>query len=154
MSTISNSVRLFGRLTSAPNGKDINTQKGQMRMIRFNVACQRRGKDAGADFPQCVAYGKTAEFIEKFFQKGSLIILDGHIQTGSYTKNDGTKVYTTDVVVDEWGFGGSKSDNQIPQNNAPQAQNSSASSAPTQNAQQNDVFSGFSSSMPDNLPFQ
>lgn len=84
--------------------KDIQTKSGEnMRMARFSVACQRKGKGAGADFISCVAYGKNAETLEKYFSKGKGIEVSGHIQTGSYEKN-GTKVYTTEVVVDELEF--------------------------------------------------
>ena len=84
--------------------KDIQTKSGEnMRMARFSVACQRKGKGAGADFISCVAYGKNAETLEKYFSKGKGIEISGHIQTGSYEKN-GTKIYTTEVVVDELEF--------------------------------------------------
>ena len=74
-----------------------------MAMARFSIACQRKGKNAGADFIGCVAYGKNAETLQKWFGKGKGIEIKGHIQTGSYDKN-GTKVYTTDVIVDEIEF--------------------------------------------------
>lgn len=61
-----------------------------------------------ADFPNCVAFGKTAEFIEKYFSRGMKIELCGRIQTGSYAKEDGTKVYATDVVAESVGFAESK----------------------------------------------
>lgn len=84
--------------------KDIQTKSGEnMRMARFSVACQRKGKGAGADFISCVAYGKNAETLEKYFSKGKGIEISGHIQTGSYEKN-GTKIYTTEIVVDELEF--------------------------------------------------
>jgi single-strand DNA-binding protein len=68
-----------------------------------------------ADFPNCVAFGKTAEFIEKYFHKGMKIGLQGRIQTGSYTNNEGQKVYTTDVVVESCEFVESKSAQQSSQ---------------------------------------
>lgn len=84
--------------------KYIKTKSGEeMKMARFSVACQRKGKDAGADFIGCVAYGKNAEGITKWFSKGKGIEIRGHIQTGSYDGKNG-KVYTTEIVVDEWGF--------------------------------------------------
>ena len=73
-------------------------------IARFTVAVDRRDKKDESDFISCVAFGKTAEFIEKYFNKGMKIGICGHIQTGSYTNNDGKKVYTTDVVADEAEF--------------------------------------------------
>ena len=79
-----------------------------MTVTRFTVAVDRRTKDGQtADFPSCVAFGKTAEFIAKYFHKGMKIALDGHLQTGSYEK-DGKKYYTTDVVVENAEFAESK----------------------------------------------
>ena len=79
-----------------------------MSIARFTLAVDRRFKQEGgptADFPRCVAFGKTAEFIERYFSAGSKLELTGRIQTGSYTNNDGVKVYTTDIVAEQVGFG-------------------------------------------------
>ena len=93
-----------GFLTKDPDVKEIQIKSGEnMKMARFTIACQRKGKNAGADFIGCVAYGKTAEVIEKYFKKGKGIEVRGHIQTGSYEKN-GQKVYTTDIAVEEIEF--------------------------------------------------
>lgn len=84
--------------------KEIKTKSGEdMKMARFSVACQRKGKNAGADFISCVAYGKNADVIEGYFGKGKGIEVKGHIQTGSYDGKNG-KVYTTEVVCDEIEF--------------------------------------------------
>lgn len=93
----------IGRLTK---DAEVRYSQGdsQMAIARFTVAVDRRGKNNEADFISCVAFGKTAEFIEKYFNKGMKIGICGHIQTGSYTNNDGKKVYTTDVVADEAEF--------------------------------------------------
>lgn len=103
-----NKVQLIGRLT-----KDVEVRYSQgdtqMAIARFTVAVDRKGKNNEADFISCVAFGKTAEFIEKYFSKGNRIGICGHIQTGSYTDKDGKKVYTTDVVADEAEFVESKS---------------------------------------------
>lgn len=119
-----NKVILIGRLT-----KDVDFRKGDNDKVsaRFNLAVNRRFKNANgdteADFPSCVAFGKTAEFINNYFKKGSAIAITGRIQTGSYEK-DGAKVYTTDVFVDEAEFveskgnGGSdnaKADTKVPE---------------------------------------
>lgn len=103
-----NKVILVGRLTRDPEMR--NTQNSCC--ARFSVAVDRRFKKEGdevtADFISCIAWGKTAEFIEKYFSKGMRIGLTGRIQTGSYTNRDGQKVYTTDVVVEEVEFVESK----------------------------------------------
>jgi len=94
-----------GRLT-----KDPDMRKGDTTVARFTVACDRAFKREGqdsADFIPCVAFGKTAEFIEKYFTKGMKIEVNGRIQTGSYEK-DGVKHYTTDVICDSVGFAESK----------------------------------------------
>ena len=108
-----NNVQLVGNLT---RDVDLRYSQGENAnaFARFNVACQRRFKNRetgeyGADFISCVAFGKTAEFIKKYFQKGSKIGLTGEIRTGSYTKEDGTRVYTTDVYVNTAEFVNSRS---------------------------------------------
>lgn len=103
-----NSVTIIGRLTRDPD----MYEKGENTMAKFNVAVDRPYKKEGqpsADFISCVAFGKTAEFIGKYFGKGKQIALTGSIRTGSYEK-DGAKVYTTDILVDRVEFVGSKSD--------------------------------------------
>ena len=103
-----NKVELVGRLTK---DVDIRYTDGSLSIARFSVACDRRFKTEGqptADFINCVAFGKTAEFVEKYFSKGARIGLTGRIQTGSYTNSDNQKIYTTDVVVEEVEFVESK----------------------------------------------
>ena len=106
-----NKCTLVGRLTKDP---EIRYSQGEKATAteRFSVAVNRRFKNAegnyDADFINCVAFGKTAEFLEKYFKKGMAIGLTGHIQTGSYTNKDGQKVYTTDVIVEETEFVESK----------------------------------------------
>ena len=81
-------------------------------IARFSVAVNRRFKNSDgnydADFINCIAFGKSGEFIEKYFKKGMAIGISGRIQTGSYTNKDGIKIYTTDVVVEESEFVESK----------------------------------------------
>ena len=103
-----NSVQLIGRLTRDP---EIRYTDGGASIARFSLAVDRRFKQengADADFLNIVAFGKTAEFIEKYFHKGMKIALNGRIQTGSYTDKDGKKVYTTDVVAENVEFCESK----------------------------------------------
>lgn len=97
----------IGRLTKDP---DTRYTTDNMAVARFTVAVDRYGKDAGADFINCVAFKNTAEFIDKYFRKGMKIGITGHIQTGKYGNKDGKTVYTTDVVVDRAEFVEKKAD--------------------------------------------
>lgn len=105
-----NKVILSGRLT-----KDVDLRTGNTTFARFSMAVNRNFKNQDgkydADFPGCVAFGKNAENIAKYFHKGSAIVIIGRIQTGSYKNKDGQTVYTTDVVVDEFEFGEKKTGN-------------------------------------------
>ena len=112
-----NSVQLVGRLTRDP---EVRYTDGGSTIARFSLAVDRRYKSENgptADFPHCVAFGKTAEFIEKYFRKGMRMGCQGRIQTGSYTNNDGQKVYTTDVVVESCEFVEAKASQQSEENN-------------------------------------
>ena len=103
-----NRVVLVGRLTKDPMLR--KTQTGTS-VTSFTVACGRRvgaGQEPQTDFINCVAFGRAAEFAEKYFRQGIRIVISGRIQTGSYTNRDGVKVYTTDVIVDEQEFAESK----------------------------------------------
>lgn len=105
-----NRVELTGRFTKDP---EVRYSQGEnaTAVARFTLACDRRSRQEGqqtADFISCVAFGKSAEFIEKHFKKGMKMELCGRIQTGSYTNKDGAKVYTTDVIADEVAFAESK----------------------------------------------
>lgn len=107
-----NSVNLTGRFTRDP---EVKYTDGGTSVARFTLAVDRKFKqDNGpsADFVSCVAFGKTAEFIEKWFFKGNKMELSGRIQTGSYTNQEGTKIYTTDVVAESVGFAESKAASQ------------------------------------------
>ncbi len=100
-----NSVILIGRLTKDPETRASADGK---TVCRYTLAVDRRGE--GADFIQCVAFGKSAEFAEKYLAKGMKIAVMGRIQTGSYTGKDGKKVYTTDIIVSEQEFCEKKGD--------------------------------------------
>lgn len=93
-----NTVNIIGRLTRDP---DVRYNDEHMAIARFTVAIDRppRNGKKEADYPNCVAFGKTAEVIEKFCKKGKQVGIVGRITTGSYEK-DGQKVYTTSVTVD------------------------------------------------------
>ncbi len=106
-----NKVILMGRLTRDPNVR-YTAGDNPMGIARYTLAVDRKIKregEATADFINCVAFGKAAEFAEKYFRQGIRIVVSGRIQTGSYTNKDGNKVYTTDVVVEDQEFAESKS---------------------------------------------
>ena len=102
-----NKVILMGRLTRDPEMRG----DGTSLVARYNLAVDRRFKKEGqadTDFINCVCFGKSAEFAEKYLKKGTKVVVTGHIQTGSYTDKDNKKVYTTDVIVEEQEFAESK----------------------------------------------
>lgn len=113
---------MIGRLVRDP---DVRYSQGEKStaVARYTVAVDRRFRRDGdtqtADFISCVAFGRQAEFAEKYLRKGIKIAIVGRIQTGSYTNRDGQKVYTTDVVVEEQEFAESKSSNSGNQSQAP-----------------------------------
>ena len=105
-----NKCVLMGRLTRDPEVRYTQGDNASA-VARFSLAVDRRFKKDGeqtADFINCVAFGKTGEFIEKYGHKGTKFVVEGRIQTGSYTNKDGQKVYTTDVVVEQVEFAESK----------------------------------------------
>jgi len=103
-----NKAILIGRFTRDP---EVRYTDGGTSIARFTIAVDRRYKKEGdqqADFISCIAFGKTAEFVEKYFKQGMKMVVEGRIQTGSYTNKDGVKVYTTDVVAENVEFAESK----------------------------------------------
>lgn len=112
-----NKVILMGRLTRDP---EVRYSQGDnaMAVARYTLAVDRRvsrnnqNGEPTADFIQCVAFGRSGEFAEKYFRKGLKVVVTGRIQTGSYTNKDGQKVYTTDVVVEDQEFAESKAASQ------------------------------------------
>lgn len=103
----------MGRLTKDPEIR-YTTGENSTAIARFTLAVDRRFKkegDQGADFIPCVVFGRSAEFAEKYYKKGTKIAVVGRIQTGSYTNKDGVRVFTTDVIVDEMEFAESKGGN-------------------------------------------
>lgn len=105
-----NKVILMGRPTTDPEIR-YGTGEDQLAIGRYTLAVNRRFVKNGeqeADFIRCVAFGKAAEFAEKWIKKGTKIVVSGRIQTGSYTNQEGIKVYTTEVVVEEQEFVESK----------------------------------------------
>ena len=132
-----NKVVLVGRLARDPELR--NTQSGTA-VVSFTVACDRRfarqGEERQADFINCVAWNKTAEFVSRYFTKGMRIALDGRIQTRSYDDQNGNKRYITEVVAEDVEFAQSKNENgtggyqaDAPAYSAPQAPAPQAPSA-------------------------
>ena len=99
-----NSVNLIGRLTRDP---EVRYTTDGMAVARFSIAIDRPTKEKQTDFPNIVCFGKTAENVERFVNKGRQVGIIGRIQTGSYEK-DGVKIYTTEVVADRVEFIGSR----------------------------------------------
>ena len=146
-----NKVILMGRLTRDP---EVRYSQGEQAtaVARYTLAVDRRGRNQenSADFIACVAFGKAAEFAERYLHKGTKIVLTGRIQTGSYTNRDGQKVYTTDVVAEEVEFAESKAASQ--QNNSGNAQNASNNQQAQQPKPQTSP-DGFMSADDEGLPF-
>ena len=140
-----NKVVLMGRLT---RDAEVRYSQGDnsLAIARFSLAVDRRFKkdneDQTADFISCVAFGKTGEFFERFGKKGTKFVIEGRIQTGSYTNKDGQKVYTTDVVVESAEFAESKS-----------AASGNAASAPAPNQAVGDGFMNIPDGLDEELPF-
>lgn len=106
-----NKVILMGRLTRDPEIRYANNENSTC-IANYTLAVDRRfkrqGEEQTADFIRCVAMGKGGEFAEKYLHQGIKIVVEGRIQTGSYTNRDGQKVYTTDVFVESQEFAESK----------------------------------------------
>ena len=123
-----NKVVLMGRLTRDP---EVRYSQGEnaLAIARYTLAVDRRFKRDGeqtADFINCVVFGKSAEFTERYFRQGMRVVVCGRIQTGSYTNRDGQKVYTTEVVVEDQEFAESKASSDSyaashPRTSAPEA---------------------------------
>jgi len=142
-----NKVVLMGRLTRDP---EVRYSQGEnaLAIARYTLAVDRRFRRDGeqsADFINCVVFGKSAEFTERYFRQGTKVAVSGRIQTGSYTNRDGVKVYTTEVVVEEQEFAESK--------NASNAQSYQASPAPAPSADAGDGFMNIPDGIDEELPF-
>ena len=147
-----NKVILVGRLTRDP---EVRYSQGEnsMAIARYTLAVDRRGSrnsndEQTADFINCVAFARNGEFAEKYLRKGTKIIAEGRIQTGSYTNKDGQRVYTTDVVVENQEFAESKnnSGNQ-------ESYSSGNNSAPSVSAGAGDGFMIIPDGIEEELPF-
>lgn len=135
-----NKVILMGRLTRDPEVR-YSAGDNSTAVARYTLAVNRRFKrdnEPTADFIPCVAFGKAAEFAEKWFRQGMQVAISGRIQTGSYTNREGRKVYTTEVVLEEQEFAESKRDGNAP---VPQP------------ADAGDGFMNIPDGIEDNIPF-
>ncbi len=143
-----NKVILMGRLT---RDAEIRYSQGESStaVARFTVAVDRRFRrdndEQTADFIGCVAFGRTAEFLERFGRKGTKFVLEGRIQTGSYTNKEGQRVYTTDVVVENAEFAESK--------NAAANNSDFAPAAPSPAGAAGDGFMNIPDGIDEELPF-
>ena len=146
-----NKVILMGRLTSDPTIRYAQNENSTC-IANYTLAVDRRfkrqGEEQTADFIRCVAMGKGGEFAEKYLRQGTKIVVEGRIQTGSYTNKDGNKVYTTDVMVESQEFAESKATSQ--QNGNSQ---SSAPTRPNPTSASNDGFLNIPDGIEEELPF-
>ncbi|MBR4026377.1 MAG: single-stranded DNA-binding protein [Lachnospiraceae bacterium] len=146
-----NKVILMGRLT---RDAEVRYSQGgaSTAVARFTLAVDRRFKrendEQTADFIGCVAFGKTAEFMERFGRKGTKFLAEGRIQTGSYTNKDGQRVYTTDVVVESVEFAESKASNDNYRNS-----DYVPASKPSPNSAAGDGFMNIPDGIEEELPF-
>lgn len=143
-----NKVILMGRLTRDP---EVRYSQGEnaSAVARYTLAVDRRFKrdgEASADFINCVAFGRAAEFAERYLRQGTKIAVTGRIQTGSYTNKDGVKVYTTDVIVEEQEFAESK-------NTSSSSDSFQAIPAPSPSASIGDGFMNIPDGIDEELPF-
>ena len=146
-----NKVILMGRLTRDP---EVRYSQGEnaTAVARYSLAVDRRFRrenEPTADFINCVAFGRAAEFAERYLRQGTKIAVTGRIQTGSYTNRDGVKVYTTDVVVEEQEFAESKAAGGA----STPANNYQASPAPSPSSDIGDGFMNIPDGIDEELPF-
>ena len=146
-----NKVILMGRLTRDP---EVRYSQGDnaSAVARYTLAVDRRFRRDGeptADFINCVAFGRAAEFAERYLRQGTKIAVTGRIQTGSYTNRDGQKVYTTDVIVEEQEFAESKAAAGTASANT----SYQASPAPSPSADIGDGFMNIPDGIDEELPF-
>ena len=151
-----NKVVLMGRLTRDPEVRYSQGEKATA-IARYTLAVDRtftRDGEQTADFINCVVFGRSAEFAERYFRQGTKIAISGRIQTGSYTNKDGVKVYTTEVVVDEQEFAESKAASANNSGFQPQGGYQQAAPAkPSPNAAIGDGFMNIPDGIDEELPF-
>ena len=144
-----NKVILMGRLTRDPEVR-YSQSETPIAIARYTLAVDRRFKRDGeqtADFINCVAFGKSAEFAEKYLKQGTKLCVTGRIQTGSYTNKDGVKVFTTEVVVEDSEFAESK-------NSSSAGSYQGGNDRPSPSAAAGDGFMSIPDGIEEELPFQ
>ena len=150
-----NKVILMGRLTRDPEVR-YTPGENSFAIARYTLAVDRKIRkdgDATADFINCVVFGRSAEFVEKYFRKGLKITIEGRIQTGSYTNRDGQKVYTTEVVVEDQEFAESKASSDSYAAAHPRTEAAPATSMPSPSAASADGFMNIPDGIDEELPF-
>lgn len=160
-----NSVHIMGRLTRDP---EVRVAQSGNSVTTFTVAVDRamlkdkkeqaeRNGQPTADFIRCMAFGKTADTIGRYFAKGRKILIEGHVQTGKYENQHGQTVFTTDVIVDRFHFVDSQQTQQTqPQGNYQQSYRQPApqpAPQPQQTRMDDDLIDGFSYYNEDDIPF-
>ena len=151
-----NKVILMGRLTRDPDVRYSAGESGTS-VARYTLAVDRRFNkrdgEATADFISCVAFGRSAEFAEKYFHQGLKVVVTGRIQTGSYTNREGQKVYTTEVVVEDQEFAESKASSDSYAAAHPRTEAAPAPSMPSPSAASADGFMNIPDGIDEELPF-
>lgn len=150
-----NKVILMGRLTRDPEMR-YSSGENQTAVARYTLAVDRRFKRQGgdeqtADFIQCVVFGRGAEFAENYLHQGTKIVVEGRIQTGSYTNKDGQRVYTTEVIVENQEFAESKAASQ---QNGDGGYQQAAPSRPEPTQAAGDGFMNIPDAIEEELPFK
>ena len=155
-----NKLILMGRLTRDPEVR-YSAGENSTAVARYTLAVDRRFRrnndgEQTADFIGCVAFGRSAEFAEKYFRQGLKVIVTGRIQTGSYTNKDGQRVYTTDVVVEDQEFAESKAASMANGGDGYQTgyqQSQAPASKPAPSAAVGDGFMNIPDGIEEELPF-
>ena len=141
-----NKVILMGRIVRDPEIRYSQGEKSTA-VARFSLAVDRKFKQEGqptADFINCLAFGKRAEFLEKYCQKGTKLVIEGSWQTGSYTNKDGQKIYTNECLIENCEFAESK--------NVSGSNNGGGNASPIQNNSGGD-FMNIPDGIGEELPF-
>lgn len=140
-----NSCTFFGRLV---RDVEIRYSQSNVAVGRFTLAVNRAYQkgDVKADFLNMVAFGKTAENIEKFFRQGSRIVVHCHVQNDNYTNKDGNKVYQTNFIVDSFSFVDTRAEGGI-------TQNQSTQTTPPPMSTNSDGFMNIPDGIDEELPF-
>lgn len=146
-----NKVIMMGRLTRDPEVRYGGANNNAV--ARYSLAVDRRFKRDGepdADFFNCVAFGKTAEFVEKYLHKGTKVVVEGEVRNNNYTNKDGQKVYGTDILTNQIEFAESKATASAT-SNGEQTATSATPTAPT--GTDDGGFMNIPDGIEDELPF-